>query len=386
MIWDELDSELAGLAAQGLQRHRRVLDSPCGVEVEVDGRSLLSFCSNDYLGLAAEPELIEAAREAAARWGVGAGASHLVSGHMTPHEELEQRLAAFVGSQRALYFSTGYMANLGVVPALVGRGDAVFADRLNHASLIDAVLLSRADHQRYSHNDLVMLERLLSTSTAKRKLILTDAVFSMDGDLALLPQLLKLAERFDAWLVVDDAHGFGVLGAKGRGTLAHVGIDLRLQPRLLYMGTLGKAAGVSGAFVAAAANVIEWLVQRARPYIFSTAASPIMAATLIKSLDLIEQGDARRSHLQLLVERLQSGLQSTRWQLMPSQTAIQPIIIGENDAALQCSAALIERNIWVPAIRPPTVPKGTARLRVTLSAAHSLEHVDRLLGALRQLQ
>lgn len=386
MIWDELDSELAGLKAQGLQRHRRVLDTRCGVEAEVDGRTLLSFCSNDYLGLAAEPALIEAAREAATLWGVGSGASHLVSGHLAPHETLEQHLAAFVGSARALYFSTGYMANLGVVPALVGRGDAVFADRLNHASLIDAAQLSRADHQRYPHNDLAALERQLAASSARRKLILTDAVFSMDGDLAPLPQLLELAERFDAWLVVDDAHGFGVLGPQGRGTLAHAGIALGTQPRLLYIGTLGKAAGVSGAFVAGATNVVEWLMQRARTYIFTTAASPIVAATLIKSLDLIKHGDARRSHLLLLIERLRSGLQNTRWQLMPSPTAIQPILIGDNDAALHIAQALAEQGIWVPAIRPPTVPKSSARLRITLSAAHSIGQLERLLAALRQLQ
>ncbi len=386
MIWDQLDAELADMAAQGLQRVRRVLDSPAGIEVNVDGRSLLSFCSNDYLGLATEPALIEAARSAASRWGVGSGSSHLVGGHLAPHDVLEQRLAAFVGSARALYFSTGYMANLGVVPTLVGRGDAVFADRLNHASLIDAAQLSRADHIRYPHNDLATLERQLAASSATRKLIVTDAVFSMDGDLALLPQLLELAQRFDAWLVVDDAHGFGVLGPKGRGTLAHAGIDLGAHPRLLYIGTLGKAAGVSGAFVAGAANIIEWLMQRARTYIFTTAASPIVAATLIKSLELIEEGDARRTHLGVLINHLQDGLKSTRWQLMPSRTAIQPIIIGDNEATLQCAAALAEQGIWVAAIRPPTVPKGTARLRITLSAAHHLEQVDRLLAALRQVQ
>ncbi len=386
MIWNELDGELASLAAQGLLRRRRVLDTPCGVEVEVDGCALLSFCSNDYLGLAAEPALIETAREAASRWGVGSGSSHLVGGHLAPHETLEQHLAAFVGSARALYFSTGYMANLGVVPTLVGRGDAVFADRLNHASLIDSAQLSRANHHRYPHNDLAALERQLEASTARRKLILTDAVFSMDGDLAPLPQLLELAERFDAWLVVDDAHGFGVLGPQGRGTLAHLGIELGTHPRLIYIGTLGKAAGVSGAFVAGAANVIEWLLQRARTYIFTTAASPIVAATLFKSLKLIEQGEALRSHLQLLIEHLHHGLKDTRWQLLPSPTAIQPIIIGDNDAALHIAAALFEQGIWVPAIRPPTVPKGTARLRITLSAAHTVAQVDRLLEALKRLQ
>ena len=384
MIWEELDKQLAQLAEQGLLRHRRTLESPCGVEALLDGRKLLSFGSNDYLGLAADPALIEAAREAASQWGVGTGSSHLVCGHMTPHEILEQKLAAFVGSARALYFSTGMMANLGIVPALVGRGDAIFSDRLNHASLIDAALLSRAEHVRYQHSDLTTLERQLTESSAKRKLILTDAVFSLDGDLAHLPQLLQMAERFDAWLVVDDAHGFGVLGEDGRGALSHFGIAM--NPRLIYMGTLGKAAGVSGAFVAGAANVIEWLMQRTRTYIFTTASSPIIAGALLASLKLIEQGNARRAHLQKLIARLKTGLANTRWNLLPSSTAIQPIIIGENDETLRVAAALLEHGIWVPAIRPPTVPQGTARLRVSLSAAHSLEQVDRLVIALRGLK
>ena len=384
MIWEELDTQLAQLAEQGLLRQRRTLESPCGVEAILNGRKLLSFGSNDYLGLADDPALIEAAREAALIWGVGAGSSHLVCGHMTPHEQLEKNLAAFIGSERALYFSTGMMANLGIVPALVGRGDAIFADRLNHASLIDAALLSRAEHIRYPHNDLAALERQLAENSAKRKLILTDTVFSMDGDLAHLPQLLELAHRFDAWLVIDDAHGFGVLGEGGRGALSHFG--LTMNPRIIYMGTLGKAAGVSGAFVAGATNVIEWLLQRARTYIFTTASSPIIACTLLKSLELIEQGDALRTHLQQLITHLQAGLANTRWKLLPSSTAIQPIIVGENKDALQVAAALAQRNIWVPAIRPPTVPKGTARLRLSLSATHSLEQVEQLVQALRSIQ
>ena len=384
MIPEEIDSQLTSLAADGLLRSRRTVDSPCGVSATVGGREMLSFCSNDYLGLAAEPALIEAACTAAKRWGVGSGSSHIVSGHLTPHERLERELATFVGSERALYFSTGYMANLGAVPTLVGRGDAIFADRLNHASLIDAALLSRAGHLRYPHNDLAALERQLAASSAKRKMILTDAVFSMDGDLAQLPQLFELAERFGAWLVIDDAHGFGVLGANGRGSLAHFGLPM--SPRIVYIGTLGKAAGVSGAFVAGADNVIEWLMQRARTYIFTTASSPIVAATLSASLELIERGDHRRTHLQALVERLRAGLANTRWHVLPSPTAIQPIVIGANADALRIAAKLAERGIWVPAIRPPTVPKGTARLRVSLSAAHRIEHVDRLVAALRDLQ
>ncbi len=384
MIWDELESSLADLERDGLKRRRRTLDAPCGPLARIDGRELISFCSNDYLGLANDPALVDAACAGARRWGVGSGASHLVSGHLTPHDVLEEKLAAFTGFDRALLFSTGYMANLGIVVALVGRGDAVFADRLNHASLIDAVQLSRADHERYPHGDLAALERLLAASTAKRKLILTDAVFSMDGDLAPLPELLQLAERFDAWLVVDDAHGFGVLGKQGRGSLCH--FDIPANPRLVYMGTLGKAAGASGAFVAGSAAVVEWLLQRARTYIFTTGSSPIIACALLASLELIERGDERRRHLHRLTDTLRTGLAGSRWQLMPSPTAIQPVIIGDNHEALRVAHALFERGLWVPAIRPPTVPKGTARLRVSLSSAHSEMQVQRLVDALRELE
>jgi len=379
----ELETQLAQLAIDGLTRRRRTLDAPCGPLARVDGRELISFCSNDYLGLASEPALIEAACTGARQWGVGSGASHLVSGHLTPHEALEQRLAAFVGFPRALLFSTGYMANLGLIAALVGRDDAVFADKLNHASLIDAVQLSRAHSQRYPHGDLATLERQLTASTAKRKLILTDAVFSMDGDLAPLPELLALAERFDAWLAIDDAHGFGVLGAQGRGSLAH--FVLPTAQRVIYMGTLGKAAGASGAFVAGSEIVIEWLLQRARTYIFTTGSSPIIACALLASLDLIETGDARRAHLRELTAQLRDGLAGTRWRLMSSPTAIQPVIIGDNHEALRVANALYERGLWVPAIRPPTVPKGSARLRVSLSAAHSTDHVARLVDVLKAL-
>ncbi|MCM8625460.1 8-amino-7-oxononanoate synthase [Accumulibacter sp.] len=383
MIWDELDSELGALEHAGLRRTRRTLERPCGPEAQSGGRRLISFCSNDYLGLASDPRLIEAACAGARAWGVGSGASHLVSGHLGAHAELEAKLATFTGFARALLFSTGYMANLGVVPSLVGRNDAVFSDRLNHASLIDSVLLARAENQRYPHADLAALEGLLAASRARRKLILTDAVFSMDGDLAPLPELLELAERFDAWLVVDDAHGFGVLGPQGRGSVAH--FALPATRRLVYMGTLGKAAGVAGAFVAGDATVIEWLVQHARTYIFTTASSPILACALTASLDLIAGADARREHLQRLVSELREGLGDTRWRLQPSPTAIQPVIIGDNHETLRIADALFERGLWVPAIRPPTVPRGTARLRVSLSAAHQAEHVARLVDALRDL-
>ena len=383
LLHDELATQLTQLENDGLRRRRRTLETPCGPLARVDGRELISFCSNDYLGLANDPALVEAVCTGARQWGVGSGASHLVSGHLLPHEALERQLAAFTGFPKALLLSTGFMANLAIVPALVGRGDAVFADKLNHASLIDAVQLSRADSRRYPHGDLAALERMLGASTAKRKLILTDAVFSMDGDLAPLPELLALAERFDAWLVIDDAHGFGVLGPQGRGALAH--FALPHDERIVYMGTLGKAAGASGAFVAGSATVIEWLLQRARTYIFTTGSSPIIACALLASLDLIEHGDERRAHLQRLTAQLRDGLAATRWQLVPSPTAIQPIIIGDNHEALRVASALLERGLWVPAIRPPTVPKGTARLRVSLTAAHSGEQVAQLVLALRGL-
>ena len=382
----DLTEELEQLERDGLRRQRRTLEAPCGPLATVDGRELISFCSNEYLGLANDPELIDAACAGARHWGVGSGASHLLSGHQTPHETLENALADFVGSERALLFSTGYMANLGIVPALAGRGAEIFADKLNHASLIDAVQLAKAqgaDAHRYAHGDLPMLERQLAGSNARQKVIITDAVFSMDGDLAPLPGLYQLAERFDAWLVVDDAHGFGVLGAQGRGSLAH--FALPFAERVVYMGTLGKAAGVSGAFAAGSATVIEWLLQRARTYIFTTGSSPVMACALIASLQKIREGDARRAHIASLAAQLADGLAGTRWQLLPSPTAIQPVIIGDNHEALRVAGALFERGLWVPAIRPPTVPKGTARLRVSLSAAHRTEHLAKLVDALREL-
>jgi 8-amino-7-oxononanoate synthase len=382
-----LDQELQALDDAGLLRRRRIADSPCQPDMLIDGRPVLAFASNDYLGLAADPRLAAAAIDGVRRWGVGAGASHFLGGHFRPHEELEAALAAFVGAERALLFSTGYMANLGVVPALAGRGDTVFADRLNHASLIDAVRLSDADSRRYPHLDLAALEQQLAASTAPGKLIVTDAVFSMDGDLAPLPELFALARRFDAWLVVDDAHGFGVLGPGGRGSLAHFG--LKPGDRLLVMGTLGKAAGVAGAFVAGSGQAIEWLIQRARTAVFTTAAPPLLSSALLESLRLIEAGDDRRLHLRTLIERLRTGLQPlcirAGWQLLPSDTAIQPLVIGGNQETLALAEALLAQGLWAPAIRPPTVPRGQARLRISLSAAHSLEQVDRLLDALAEI-
>ena len=383
MPFSALALELAEIESQGLRRTRRLLESPQGARVTVDGRDYVAFCSNDYLGLASHPRLIEAARQGAARYGVGAGASHLILGHSMAHHDLEKRLAAFAGFPRALLFSTGYLANIGAVTALVGREDAVFADRLNHASLNDAVLLSRAAFKRYPHLDLAALERLLAGSTARRRLIVTDAVFSMDGDIAPVPELVALAERYDAWLLLDDAHGFGVLGAEGRGTLARFEVS---SPRVIYMATLGKAAGVSGAFIAGEAEVVETLVQRARAYVYTTATPPLLAHALLESLELVRREEWRRDRLRELVRQLRASLQLARWRLEPSDTAIQPLIIGANAEAVAVAEALARGGLLVPAIRPPTVPAGTARLRISLSAAHVPDDVERLVAALNALQ
>ena len=386
----DLERELARRADAGLRRTRRCLDGPQGPRVVVDGRELLAFASNDYLGLASHPALVAAVREAAARWGVGAGASHLICGHFAPHEALETELAAFVRpcrGARALTFSTGYLANLAILTALAGRDDAVFADRLDHACLNDGALLSRAAFVRYPHGDVAALRARLATSTVRRRLIATDAVFSMDGDIAPLPELLALADEFDAWLVVDDAHGFGVLGqgvgsGGGRGTVAHFGLE---SDRIVYMGTLGKAAGVAGAFVAAHPAVVETLVQTARPYVFTTAAPPLLAVALQASLAIIRDDAPRRAHLFALVARFREGMRGLPWRLLPSTTPIQPLVVGANEAAVALADALWKRGIWIPAIRPPTVPSGTARLRITLTAAHTTSDVDALVAALAEL-
>jgi 8-amino-7-oxononanoate synthase len=383
MSLPDLAADLAALDACGLRRQRRLLESPQSARVKVDGRDYVAFCSNDYLGLAADPRLIAAACEGARTGGVGAGASHLILGHATPHHRLEAALAGFVRLPRALLFSTGYMANLGIVTALAGRHDTVFADKLNHASLNDAALLSRANFKRYAHGDVAALEALLGASTARRKLVVTDAVFSMDGDIARVPQLLQLCERYDAWLLLDDAHGFGVLGADGGGVLRHFNLA---SPRIIYMATLGKAAGVSGAFVAGGPDLIETLVQSARTYIYTTATPPLLAHALLASLDIIARENWRRELLARLIDQLKQGVAGSRWRLMPSETAIQPLVIGGNTEALRVSAALAELGVLVPAIRPPSVPPGSARLRISLSAAHTGEDVARLVDALHQVE
>lgn len=424
MPFNDLQKDLNALAAQGLLRRRRVLDSPQGVHVRADGKPCLSFCSNDYLGLTNHPQLLAALQQGAQRFGAGAGASHLVSGHSAAHHELEQACAAFVGKPAALLFSSGYLANLGAVQALVGHGDTVFADKWNHASLNDAMLLSRAEIKRYRHKDMEHLTELLEQSSGGRKLVITDAVFSMDGDVAPLPELLALCEQHDAWLLVDDAHGFGVLGEQGRGSLSHFGLNDTSQirreqgemqgaaqraakhaelagtervsmrhsrspaqhdlSRIIYMATLGKAAGVSGAFVAAEQVVIDTLVQKARSYIYTTASPPALACVLLASLALLREEEWRREHLQKLIAQLRAGLAGLPWKLMPSATPIQPLLVGGNQDAVALSEGLRERGIWAPAIRPPTVPQGAARIRISLSAAHGEPDVAQLIGALRE--
>lgn len=386
MPFEVLQGDLDTRAAQGLLRHRCELQSAQGTRVKVNGKPLLSFSSNDYLGLANHPQLLVALQVGTQQYGLGAGASHLVSGHFSAHEELEQALAEFVGKPAALLFSSGYLANLGAVQALVGRRDKIFADKLNHASLNDAMLLSRAQVQRYRHNDMAHLAQLLGQPSSGRKLVITDAVFSMDGDLAPLPELLALCEQYDAWLLVDDAHGFGILGEQGRGSLFHHRDSSGLaSPCIIYMATLGKAAGVSGAFIAAEQVVIDTLVQNARSYIYTTASPPALSCAVLASLRLLQKEEWRRIQLWKLVAQLRAGLIGLPWALMHSDTPIQPLLVGNNNVAVALSESLCTRGIWVPAIRPPTVPQGTARLRISLSAAHSEQDVAQLISALHEL-
>ncbi len=386
---DEFPARIAELDCAHLRRKRRVVVPEEGARLRVDGRSMLAFCSNDYLGLAGHPELIAAACAGANEFGVGSGASPLVSGHSAANEALEQELARFTQLPRALYFYAGYATNIGIVPALVGDGDALFSDALNHACLIDGARLSRARIHRYAHGDMAALAAALAQSPARRKLVISDAVFSMDGDIADIPGLLALCERHDALLLLDDAHGFGVLGPQGRGALAHFGLTgANSSRRVLYMATLGKAAGVAGAFVAGDDSLVEWLLQKTRSYIFATAAPPLLASALRASLALIETEQWRRDHVNRLIARLRQGLagvlRASPWKLGESTTAIQALVIGPNDEALAVMEGLRERGLWVPAIRPPTVPDGTARLRIALSAAHSEADVDRLIQALAE--
>jgi len=390
-LFAQLSAKLADIDAQGLRRTRLSAETPCQPHLVVDGKAMLAFNSNDYLGLAAHPEVVEALKEGASLYGAGSGASHLISGHSQAHVRLEEKLAAmlspYLESARALYFCTGYMANLGILSALAdsAQGDiTVFSESLNHASLIDGTRLSRAAVQVYPHCDTQTLSDLLKTCTTRCKVVVTDSVFSMDGDIAPVRDLLALCEQHDAWLVVDDAHGFGVLGATGCGILE--ALQLR-SSNLIYMGTLGKAAGVGGAFVAAHDTFIDWMVQRSRPYIYTTAAPPALAHALLTSLRIMlgDEGQARRAHLQALIQQFSTAPIPSRWTRLPSGTAIQPLIIGSNADVLNASAALQAQGLWITAIRAPTVPVGTARLRITLSAAHTTADVSQLIQTLRGL-
>jgi len=386
-----LRQQIEHLDAQDLRRRRRITTGACAPWVEVDGQRVLSFNSNDYLGLAADARVVEALREGASLYGAGSGASHLVSGHSKAHAQLEERLAQFMSPHlervRALHFSSGYMANLALLTALTGpepREAVIFSDALNHASLIDGARLSRAAVKIYPHGDVAALEVMLAASTARTKLVVTDSVFSMDGDVAPLPELLMLCERHGAWLLVDDAHGFGVLGEHGRGALEHFSL---CSSSIVYMGTLGKAAGISGAFVAAHETVIEWLVQRARSYIYTTAGAPALAHALLTSLELIagDVGHTRRAHLAALRQQLRALRLPLGWRQLVSETAIQPLVIGSNADVLQAADTLLAQGLWVSAIRAPTVPAGTARLRITLSAAHTAQDVAQLKNALQAM-
>ena len=375
-----LSDELAQRRVEHLYRSRQVLQSPQDVEVTIAARRLVNFCSNDYLGLANHPKLIDAFCTAAKDYGVGSGAAHLITGHSEHHHCLEEELAAFTQRPRALLFSTGYMANLGVVTALAGQGDAVFEDRLNHASLLDAGLLSRARLQRYAHLDSDDLYNKLSNSKATQKLVLSDGVFSMDGDMAPLTALADAAKAHDAWLMIDDAHGLGVLGQNGGGTLEAMSLGVNEVP--ILMGTFGKAFGTFGAFVAGEEALIETLIQKARSYIYTTALPPAVAAATRVALQLVQTETWRREHLQDLIRQFRQGAEQLGLSLMASNSAIQPLMIGNTEQAVSLSDSLKDAGFLISAIRPPTVPQDTARLRITLSASHTPEHIECLLNAL----
>jgi len=376
-----LAAGLAALERDGLTRVRRTLETAQGARVRVAGAQLLNFSSNDYLGLAADPRLREAAHRAIDEMGVGAGASPLVSGHLRLHEEAERRFARFAGLPRAILFGSGYAANLGILAALGDSDTEIFSDELNHACLIDGARLARAQVTRYRHNDVRALESALARSSAGSRIVATDAVFSMDGDLAPVPELLALCDRYDAWLVLDDAHGVGVMGGTGHGTLEHFGLR---SPRIVYMATLGKALGGYGAFVAGEADVIEWLVQRARTYIYSTALPPMAAAVAIRAMDLVDSDFTLVAGVRDRIEELKSRCAKRGIPLLPSPSAIHPIVLGTPARAMEASRALAARGLLVPAIRPPSVPPGTSRLRISLSAAHTAGDVETLIDSLAE--
>lgn len=382
-MFTTLAQNLRTIADNGLYRSRRGIETPQSSVLQVDGRNVLNFCSNDYLGLANHPEVLAAFKAGADRYGVGSGSAHLVCGHSSAHQQLEEALADFTGRDRALLFSTGYMANLGAISALVGPGDIVLEDRSNHASLLDGGLLSRAKFKRYRHADSDSLDALLAQTAANNKLIVTDGVFSMDGDIAPLTELSRLARTYEGVLMVDDAHGLGVLGKNGTGSVGHFRLTQEQAP--ILVGTLGKAFGTFGAFVAGSDILIETLIQKARTYLFTTALPPAVAEATQASLRLIISETWRREKLQILIRRFRHGAEQLGLPLLDSPTPIQPILIGDNRRSLTASQMLLERGLLVSAIRPPTVPDGQARLRVTLCATHEEAQVDRLLDALNSV-
>lgn len=386
----QLQESLADRQSQDLYRVRRTLNSPQSTHIELDGKRLLNFCSNDYLGLANHPEVIRACKEGLDHYGVGSGASHLVVGHSHPHHALEEELAAFTGRSRALLFSSGYMANVGTLGALLGKGDGVFEDRLNHASLLDGGLNSGARFKRYPHLEVSALDSMLpEQEDGQRSFIVSDGVFSMDGDCADLPELIKLTEKSAAQLMIDDAHGFGVLGSKGGGLVQYHqerGINITEDNLPVLVGTLGKAFGTQGAFVAGSDTLIETLIQFCRPYIYTTAMAPALAAASRQSLLLLQQENWRREKLQQLIKTFRTCCESLSYNLTSSMTPIQGVILGDAALTLKASQLLEQKGIYVSAIRPPTVPPGSARLRVTLSAAHSEEHLQSLLQALESIR
>ena len=376
----DLVDQLNAQRQAGLYRSRRIIDSAQGVALTVDGQRVVNFCSNDYLGLANHSAVVAALSAGATQYGVGSGSAHLVCGHSRVHQQLEHALAEFTGRDRAVLFSTGYMANIGCIGALVGAGDAIFEDRLNHASLLDGARLSGARFKRYHHGDPTHLQRFLAASSGVRKLVVTDGVFSMDGDLAPLPELVRVAQHQAAWVMVDDAHGLGVLGAQGQGVVEHYHLSQEDVPVLI--GTLGKSFGTAGAFVAGSESLIETVIQKARSYIYTTALPPALAAATLVSLQLLVNDDWRRERLQDRIQQFRSGARQLGLPLTDSTTAIQPVLVGDSHQAMRLSDALLAENIWVSAIRPPTVPLGGARLRITFSALHEAHHVDRLLCVL----
>ena len=363
-----------------LYRSRKVMEGPQGAQVVLDGRPCLAFCSNDYLGLSHHPSVIQALQAGAEKYGAGSGSAHLINGHSAAHHALEEELAEFVGRPRALLFSTGYMANLGVMSALLQKGDCVYQDRLNHASLLDAGLLSGARLQRYLHGDVRDLDKKMKAHRCEDSLIATDGVFSMDGDIAPLPQLAQVAQTHRSWLMVDDAHGIGVLGEHGGGSLEHFHLGLDEVPVL--MGTLGKALGSFGAFVAGSDDLIETMIQKARSYIYTTAPPAAVAEATRASLRLVREEDWRREKLRQLIRQFRQGAQQLGLHLMESRTPVQPLLVHDSARAVDLSQALWEQGIYVPAIRPPTVPEGMARLRISFSADHETGHVEKLLDVL----